>query len=72
MEVLDIVPRDIFVNIEFSSQEIRHILDFLEKSILLYVKVHSDGSAEQSGRVAEQFISELKSIMKAIEDGEKK
>jgi len=67
MEVIDVFPKDVHAVIEFSSEEIRGILNFLEKAISLYAKVHSDGSAEQSDSVIEEFESQLKSVLKVIE-----
>ena len=67
MEVIDVFPKDVHVLIDFSSEEIRGILDFHEKAMSLYAKVYSDGSTEQSASVIDEFNSQLKSILKVIE-----
>jgi hypothetical protein len=72
VKVIDVFPKDIFVSIEFSSQEIRGILNFLEKSMSLYAKVHSDGLTEHSDSVINELEIELKRILKMIEAENKK
>ena len=66
MKVLDIFPRDIYINMEFSSAEIHYILEFLKKAISLYAKVYSDGSTEELDSAIDEFKSQLESILKAI------
>lgn len=67
MKIIDVVPRQIVAVLELSSEEIRGILDFFEKCMPLYAKVHLDGPISESEQVTEGFINLLKSISKTIE-----
>ena len=69
MKVVDVFPKEICVNIEFTSQEISRILDFIEKAMPLYAKVHLDGPIDESALAIEKFNTELKSVSKLIERG---
>jgi len=66
MRVIDIVPRDIYATMEFSTEEIRDLSHFLEKAIPLYNKVYLNGPIEQSLRSIDNFKKQLKSISEAI------
>ena len=66
MKVVEIVPRQIYVKMEFSDVECQNILNFFERAIPLYAKVHLDSDIDDSLSVAENFRSELKSIVKTI------
>jgi len=66
MKIIDIVPKEICVNIELSEEEIDDLLNFFDKAIPLYAKVYSDGPIENSERGAEGFTLLLKRIQKAI------
>jgi len=74
MKVVDIVPRQIYVKMEFSDVECQDILDFFEKAIPLYAKVHFDTKVhfdspiDDSLSIADNFRSELKSIVKTIKE----
>jgi len=66
MQVLNIVPKNIHAILEFSSEEICDILDFIEKAIPLYAKVHLNGPIAKLAYTIEDFEKQLKSISKAI------
>jgi hypothetical protein len=68
MKVVDIVPKQIYVKMEFSDVECQDILNFFEKAIPLYAKVHFDSPIDDSLSVADNFRSELKSIVKTIKE----
>jgi len=68
VKIIDIVPKQIWANIELSEVAIKGILDFFEKSVLLYNKVYFDVTIDESLNVTNEFISQLKSIKKAIDE----
>ncbi|MHA2047151.1 MAG: hypothetical protein ACW99G_20355 [Candidatus Thorarchaeota archaeon] len=73
MKIIDILPRQICISIEFSEEEIRGLLVFLEKAMPLYAKVYLDSDASELSSEIENIYKELKSVIKAIksetEDG---
>ena len=66
INIIDIVPKDVFVSMEFSVEAIECILNYLEKSIVLYSKVYSDAAIDDSLSVAEDFKHKLTSVMKML------
>lgn len=68
MKVVDIVPKQICVNMEFSEIECHAILDFFDKAVPLYKKVHFDAEIDHSLSVVEDFDRQLKSVTKTIKE----
>ena len=67
MQILDIIPREIHVGFEVSSNEALAILDFIEKAKPLYAKVHSDVPIDGSLSVIEEFEQHLNAVKEALE-----
>lgn len=67
MKVIDIVPKHIAVSMEFSSEEVAEIRDFLDKAITLYERVYGDFQVEESDSAVLKLKESLTSVLKAIE-----
>ena len=67
MKVDDIIPRQICVKIELTESDCRALLNFFEKCVPLYAKVHLNSVTDDSLSGAEEFKSHLASVVKTIE-----
>ena len=66
-KIVDVVPKQIWVTIEFSELGIRSLLDFFEKVIPLYAKVYPEAGNERTESVVTGFENQLKTVLKEIE-----
>ena len=72
VKIIDVVPKDIHITVEFSSRAIERILDFFEKSIALYSKVYIDGPIDESLATVEDFKYKLESVLKTMKEENEK
>ena len=67
MKVLSVQSKDVYVTLEFPASQIRQIIDFNEKSLMLYKKVYLDEAGDNLEFIEAGYNDILKQILREIE-----
>lgn len=54
MKILSVAPKDVYITLEFSVEQVKQILDFLD-----HAEVRFDGEDEPEMKVATDYIKEV-------------
>ena len=69
MRVLKVYSKETFAEVEFSMQQIKHILDFLDKCSVKYNSKEEPSLVEASEYVTNDFLKTLDSLYNEFNKG---
>ncbi len=71
MKVLGIEPRDVYVLMEMSSEQITHLLDFLDRCTVDYDSEKEPKLKQAVSYVTNEFFSVLNQLSEDLKQGDK-
>lgn len=69
MRLIEIRPKGIYITLEFSSEQLQHILDYLDHSVCEFNSTEEPGMLESDEYVRQELFPQLNELLKEISRG---